>query len=59
MTSLAIKGSAAKKGTIPIKRSDVLWRLSLMFGPLGRAFLPPFEMGSKEAIFKAYLVGGP
>ncbi len=59
MTSLAIKGPAEKKVTIPNKGSDVLWRLSLIFGPLGRAFSPPFEMGSREAIFKAYLVGGP
>ena len=59
MTSLAIKGTAEKKVTIPNKWSDVLWRLSLIFGPLGRAFSPPFEMGSKEAIFNAHLVSGP
>ena len=59
MTSLAIKGTAEKMVTIRNKWSNVLWRLSLMFGPLGRAFSPPFEIGSKEAIFNAHLVSGP
>ncbi len=59
MTSLAVQGTTEKKVTIPNKGSDVLWRLSLMFGPLARAFSPPFEMGSKEAIFNAHLVGSP
>lgn len=59
MTSLAIQGTTEKKVTIPNKGSEVLWRLSLIFGPLGRAFSPPFEMGTKEAIFNAHLVSGP
>ncbi len=59
MTSLAVQGTTEKQVTIPSKVSDMLWRLSLIFGPLGIAFSAPFEMGSKEAIFNAHLVSGP
>ena len=59
MTNLAIKGTTAKRVTIPNNATDVLWRLSLMIGPLARAFSLSIEMGSKEAIFNAHLVSGP
>ncbi len=59
MTSLAIQETTEKMVTIPNRGSDMLWRLSLIFGPLGRACSPPYEMGSKEAIFNAHLVSGP
>ncbi len=59
MTSLAIKGTTAKQGIIVSKMSDVLWRLSLVFGPLVRAFLPPFNLADEGRVFsESFLVGG-
>ena len=59
MTTLVVKGTTDKQVTITSKVSDVIWRLSLMFGPMGRAFLPPFDLaGEGKTISKAHLMGG-
>ena len=58
MTSLA--RTTVRKGIIISKVSDALWRLSMMFGPLGRGFLPPFKLADESKVSsEPILVGSP